>query len=146
MAEQSIQTITVDADPARVMAVIADFPEYPQWAGAVKKIEVLADGPGGRAERVRFVIDAGIFRDTYELAYTWAGDRKVEWRLISGQMQKEQEGSYTLEPVAEGTEVTYALSVELAMPMLGMMKRKAERMIMDTALKDLKRRVEGDSE
>ncbi|MGH3803332.1 MAG: cyclase, partial [Pseudonocardiaceae bacterium] len=31
---------------------------------------------------------------------------------------------------------------DLAIPMIGMIKRKAERVIMDTALKELKRRVE----
>ena len=38
--------------------------------------------------------------------------------------------------------MTYSLAVELAIGMLGMFKRKAEKMIMDTALKELKRRVE----
>ena len=40
------------------------------------------------------------------------------------------------------TEVTYRLAVDLDVPMLGMFKRKAEKMIMDTALKGLKKRVE----
>ena len=38
--------------------------------------------------------------------------------------------------------VTYALSVELGIGMIGMLKRKAEKVIMDTALNELKRRVE----
>jgi hypothetical protein len=38
--------------------------------------------------------------------------------------------------------VTYSLTVDLAIPMIGMIKRKAEKIIMDTALKELKRRVE----
>jgi hypothetical protein len=38
--------------------------------------------------------------------------------------------------------VTYRLSVDLNIPMLGMFKRKAEKVIMDTALKGLKKRVE----
>jgi hypothetical protein len=38
--------------------------------------------------------------------------------------------------------VTYTLEVELSIGMLGMFRRKAEKMIMDTALKQLKRRVE----
>ncbi len=39
--------------------------------------------------------------------------------------------------------MTYQLAVDLAIPMLGMFKRKAEKVIMDTALKELKKRVEG---
>ncbi len=38
--------------------------------------------------------------------------------------------------------MTYTLEVELSIGMLGMFRRKAEKMIMDTALKQLKRRVE----
>ncbi|MDQ6937680.1 MAG: cyclase, partial [Actinomycetota bacterium] len=69
-------------------------------------------------------------------------DRAVRWALVKGTMQKSQRGSYTLVPSAGGTEVTYALAVDLAIPMLGMLKRKAEKVIMDTALKELKKRVE----
>jgi hypothetical protein len=47
-----------------------------------------------------------------------------------------------LEKVADGTSVTYALSVDLAIPIIGMLRRKAEKVIIDTALKGLKRRVE----
>ena len=58
-------------------------------------------------------------------------------------MQKAQHGSYTLDPqFAKAPRSTYSLSVDLAIPMLGLLKRKAERVIMDTALKELKKRVE----
>jgi hypothetical protein len=57
-------------------------------------------------------------------------------------MLKSQIGSYTLKEVGGGTEATYRLTVELKVPMLGMFKRKAEKVIIDTALKGLKKRVE----
>jgi ribosome-associated toxin RatA of RatAB toxin-antitoxin module len=142
MAEQSTKSITIEAAPAAVMAVVADFDAYPDWTGSVKKAEVLETGPDGRALRVAFTLDAGVVKDEYELAYAWDGDRRVQWNLVRGQMQKAQEGSYTLAPAGAVTEVTYALTVDLAIPMLGMLKRKAEKVIMDTALKELKKRVE----
>ena len=143
MADQSTQSIVIDAPPAAIMAVIADFPAYPQWAASVKTAEVVSPGADGRAEQVRFVLDAGVVKDDYVLAYDWSGDDKVEWRLVRGQMQKSQQGSYVLAPRGSSTEVTYHLAVDLAIPMLGMFKRKAEKVIMDTALKELKKRVEG---
>jgi ribosome-associated toxin RatA of RatAB toxin-antitoxin module len=142
MADQSEQSIVVNAEPAAIMAVIADFASYPQWAGSVKSCDVTEPGADGRARRVAFTIDAGVFRDKYELEYEWDDDVRVDWTLVQGQMQKSQQGSYSLVPGAEGTTVTYRLAVELTMPMLGMLKRKAERLIMDTALKELKKRVE----
>jgi ribosome-associated toxin RatA of RatAB toxin-antitoxin module len=143
MAEQSTQSIVVDAPAADVMAVIADFPAYPQWVTAAKKVEVVEEGPDGRAQQVHFVIDAGAIRDDYVLDYTWDDDRKVSWTLVKGQMMKRQEGSYSLVDKDGSTEVTYAITIDLTMPMLGMIKRKAEKVILDTALKELKKRVEG---
>ncbi|MGK5113442.1 MULTISPECIES: SRPBCC family protein [unclassified Geodermatophilus] len=144
MADQSTQSITVEAPASDVMAVIADFPAYPQWVAAAKQVEVLENGPDGRARRVHFVLDAGAVKDDYVLDYTWDGDRRVSWNLVKGQMQKRQEGSYTLAEAAPGrTEVTYAITIDLSIPMLGMIKRKAEKVILDTALKELKKRVEG---
>ncbi|HYH26852.1 MAG TPA: SRPBCC family protein [Blastococcus sp.] len=144
MADQSTQSITVEAPASDVMAVIADFPAYPQWVAAAKQVEVLEAGPDGRARRVHFVLDAGAVKDDYVLDYTWEGDRRVSWNLVKGQMQKRQEGSYTLAETAPGrTEVTYAITIDLSIPMLGMIKRKAEKVILDTALKELKKRVEG---
>jgi hypothetical protein len=63
--------------------------------------------------------------------------------VAPSQVQKRQEGSYELTEDDGGTTVTYTLSVETGMPMLGMLRRKGEKMIMDTALKELKKRVEG---
>ena len=144
MADQSSQSIVIDAPPAKIMDVIADFPAYPQWAKAVRVCEVVQDGPAGRARRVHFVMDAGMIKDDYLLEYDWQGTDQVSWRLVQGQLQKSQHGSYVLEPQDSGsTKVTYNLTVDTAMPMLGMLKRKAEKVIMDTALKELKKRVEG---
>jgi uncharacterized membrane protein len=143
MAEQSTQSITVDAPAAEVMAVIADFPAYPQWVSAAKTVEVLETGDDGRARQVHFVIDAGPIKDDYVLDYTWDDDRLCSWTLVKGQMMKRQEGSYTLAEQGRSTEVTYAITIDLSVPMLGMIKRKAEKVILDTALKELKKRVEG---
>jgi ribosome-associated toxin RatA of RatAB toxin-antitoxin module len=143
MADQSTQSIVVDAPAADVMAVIADFASYPEWVAAAKKVEILETGPDGRARRVHFVLDAGAVKDDYVLDYTWDGDRAVSWNLVKGQMQKRQEGSYTLTERDGATEVTYAITIDLSIPMLGMIKRKAEKVILDTALKELKKRVEG---
>src|SRR5215218_7142680 len=143
MADQSTQSIVVEAPAADVMAVIADFPAYPQWVSAAKEVDVLERGADGRASRVHFVLDAGAVKDDYVLAYTWDGDRAVSWTLVQGQMQKRQDGSYTLVEKDGRTEVTYSITIDLSIPMLGMIKRKAEKVILDTALKELKKRVEG---
>ncbi|SNR35778.1 Polyketide cyclase / dehydrase and lipid transport [Haloechinothrix alba] len=147
MAEESTQSIVVDAPPERIMAVIADLEAYPEWAKAVQQTEILETGDDGKPQQVRFTLDAGPVKDVYTLSYDWACDGlSVSWQLVKGQMQRSQNGQYVLRPLGGGerTEVTYTLSVELMLPMIGLLRRKAEKMIMDTALKELKRRVEGE--
>jgi ribosome-associated toxin RatA of RatAB toxin-antitoxin module len=142
VADRASSSITVHAAPAAVMAVIADFEAYPEWTSQVKTVEVLSRDDAGRADTVRFVIDAGIVKDEYTLAYDWSTPDQLSWHLVTGQMQKAQDGTYALTVAGEATEVRYDLTVDLAIPMIGLFKRKAERTIIDTALKGLKARVE----
>ncbi|MBA8794343.1 ribosome-associated toxin RatA of RatAB toxin-antitoxin module [Friedmanniella endophytica] len=142
MADQTSSSIDIDAAPAEVMAVIADLERYPEWVDSLKSATVLSER-GGRAEQVRMVLEHPVVKDTYTLAYDWDGDREVRWHLVEGQLLKAMDGSYALTPAGRGTRVTYTLAVDLSLPMLGMIKRKAEKTIIDGALKGLKKRVEG---
>ncbi|MGA8211844.1 MAG: SRPBCC family protein [Nocardioidaceae bacterium] len=142
MAEQTTSSIVIAADPASVMAVIADFRAYPQWAHGVKRAEPRQAGAARPAE-VDFELDASPIKDRYTLGYEWHDDESVSWRLVEGTMLKAMDGAYELESLGhDSTEVTYRLSVDVAIPMIGMLKRKAEKVIVDTALKGLKKRVE----
>ena len=142
MADVASSTITIDAVPEQVLAVIADIDRYPQWAGQIKSAQVVEQAADGKPRQARFVMDAGVLKDEYVLEYEWQLSG-VSWQLVgSSTVQKSQVGSYVLAPQGAGTKVTYSLAVDIAMPMLGMFKRKAEKMIMDSALKELKKRVE----
>ncbi len=143
MAEQTTSSIVVNAEPSAIMAVIADFDAYPQWAQGVKKADVVKEGADGRAEQVYFELDASPIKDQYTLEYDWNGDESVRWWLVQGKMLKGMDGAYELDDRGDGsTEVTYRLAVDISIPMIGMLKRKAEKVIIDTALKGLKKRVE----
>lgn len=142
MAEQTTSSIVIAADPAAIMAVIADFDAYPVWAQGVKKADVVEDGAEGRAKQVHFELDASPIKDSYTLSYDWRGDDAVTWTLVEGRMLKAMDGAYELVAQGDGTEVTYRLAVDISIPMIGMLKRKAEKVIIDTALKGLKKRVE----
>ena len=143
MAEQTTSSIVVDAEPAAVMGVIADFEAYPQWAKGVQRAEVVEEGPGGRARQVFFVLDVSPIKDEYTLAYEWHGTDEVTWTLVSGKMLRALDGAYTLRDRGDGsTEVTYRLALDVSIPLIGMIKRKGEKILIDTALKGLKQRVE----
>lgn len=144
MTDQTTSDIVVDADPGPIMDVIADFPSYPNWATGMKEAEVVDPGADpSRPREVRFVLDASPIRDGYTLVYEW-GDDEVSWQIAEpGTMLKAMDGAYVLHPLRPGqTRVVYRLAVQVSIPLLGMLRRKAEKVIIDTALKGLKARVE----
>jgi ribosome-associated toxin RatA of RatAB toxin-antitoxin module len=144
VADKTTQTIYIDADPGEVMKAIADIEAYPEWISEYKEVEVLEADKQGYPKRARMLMDANIFKDTLVMAYQWPADHKsLRWTLESSSLLKSLEGSYRLAPKGSGTDVTYELAVDLSIPMIGMLKRKAERRLIDGALKDLKKRVEG---
>ena len=141
MADQASSSITIDAPPDAVLGVIRDLAAYPDWTGQISQAEVLEQGADGPA-KARFTMSAGGLHDDYVLDYLWTADG-VSWALAEPTtLQKSQHGSYRLAASGDGTLVTYLLTLESRMPMIGLMKRKAERMIIDAALKELKKRVE----
>ena len=143
MAEQTTSSIVIEAAPADIMAVIADFPAYPQWAKGVTTADVVSSYADGVAEQVFFVLDVSPIKDEYTLAYEWDGDRTVTWTLVEGKMLRALDGAYVLQQRASGlTEVTYRLALDVSIPLIGMLKRKGEKILIDTALKGLKKRVE----
>ncbi len=143
MADQTTSSIVIDAAPDAIMDVIADFDAYPRWAKGVTKVEVVAEGTGGRAEQVFFALDVSPIKDEYTLAYDWDGSRQVTWTLVEGKMLRSLDGAYELRDLGGGsTEVTYRLALDVSIPLIGMLKRKGEKILIDTALKGLKKRVE----
>jgi ribosome-associated toxin RatA of RatAB toxin-antitoxin module len=143
MAEQTTSSIVVDAEPDAVMEVIGDFPAYPEWAKGVQEATVVEEGSGGWADQVFFRLDVAPIKDEYTLEYEWDGYDEVTWKLVSGKMLRALDGAYTLRDLGNGsTEVTYRLVLDLNVPLIGMIKRKGEKILIDTALKGLKKRVE----
>lgn len=154
MADRTESSIVIAATPGAILDVIADFDRYPEWAGEVKRAVLISEDGDGWADQVEFTLSAGAIKDTYVLEYDWDvaedGTGVVSWHLVHAQVMKAMNGSYTLEDATTAnagedipsTAVTYRLSVDVKIPMLGILKRKAEAVIIDTALKELKKRVE----
>ncbi|MGL5864626.1 MAG: SRPBCC family protein [Dermatophilaceae bacterium] len=147
MADRTQSSVEIAAAPGAVLDVIADFEQYPEWAEQVRQCTVLSEHGDGWADQVEFTLDAGAIKDTYVLQYDWDvaenGTAVVSWHLVRAGLLKALTGSYTVSRTDERTTVTYHLEVDLTMPMIGMLKRKAEKHIISTALTELKKRVEG---
>lgn len=146
MAQSTQSSIDINADAATVLDIIADFEAYPEWADQVKRAEILSEDELGWAEQVEFQLDAAPIRDTYVLEYEWDvaedGTGALSWWLVRSDLLKALNGVYRISSDGNVTSVVYELTVDLKLPVLGAIRRKAERTIIDTALEGLKKRAE----
>lgn len=144
MTDDAHEQIDVVAAPTQCFALATAFEAYPEWAGDVKQVTVLARDELGRGTRVEYHV-AGLGRRVrYVLDYDFTdAPRAFSWSMVEGDLLRALDGRYEFSPSAGGgTHVEYTLAVDLAVPMPGLVKRRASGMIMGNALRDLKRAVE----
>ena len=147
MAEQTTSSIVIDAAPADDHGRdrrLRGLPRVGQGRQDRRgRVDVRRGPTTGWAEQVFFALDVSPIKDEYTLAYEWDGDREVTWTLVEGKMLRALDGAYVLRDLGDGsTEVTYRLALDVSIPLIGMLKRKGEKILIDTALKGLKKRVE----
>ena len=143
MAEEAHENITVDASPECCWIVATDFERYPSWAKDVKQVDILERDSEGRGARVEYRV-AGLGRSIrYVLSYDYAdAPNGFSWELLEGDILRRLDGRYGFEQEGNSTRVTYDLAVDVAIPLPGLVKRRAAGMIMGTALKELKKEAE----
>ncbi|CAB4750428.1 MAG: cyclase [Actinobacteria bacterium] len=150
MSDQAVQRAIIQASPDRCYAVAGDFASYPEWAHDVKQATILTTDDNGRGGEVEFRAAAMGRSTTYVLRYNYGSNPlRISWRLMRGDLVTRLDGEYEFAPVPgdpDSTEVTYYLVVDLAVPLPGFVKRRAEARIMHTALDELKAAAEDTSE
>lgn len=144
MTDFATERMIVRASPDRCYEVVVDFERYPEWAADIKQVEVTERDDSGRPAVVAYRAAAFGRSTSYTLSYDYAGaPRELTWVQTHGDLTSRLDGAYVFEPTVDGdTEVVYRLVVELKVPIPGFVKRRAEGRIMQTALKNLKARVE----
>ena len=147
MVEQAREHTTIKASVETCFDTLTDFESYPSWAGDLKEAIVIERNDAGQAVVVEYRAAAMGRSTTYRLRYDYTeAPHRLGWRLDEGDIQRELDGAYVLEPNADdpsSTDVAYDLSIDLIMPIPGFVKRRAEARILKTALDSLKERVEG---
>lgn len=142
MSDQATQQMLIEAPLERIWSVLTDFEAYPTWARDLKEATVVQHDDQGRALLVRFRAAAMGRSTTYTLAYDWDdAPRRLPWKLVNGDIQRVLDGAYEFAEVDGGTDVTYHLRVDLAIPLPGFVKRRAEARIISTALRELRAHV-----
>ena len=141
---QTQASATIEAPLADVTAVISDLSNYPSWSSAITAVKVIESDAQGRATKVEMKVNSGPLRDTVILDYEWsAAPAQISFSLSDADLLTGMDGFYKLEADGDETILTYALTVELNMPVPAMMREKAEKSFIDQVLKELKARIEG---
>ncbi len=143
MTESTVQSIEIDAAPEEIFAVAADIASYPDWANGVRQVDVLESDSQGRPHRAAFVLEGFVKEIAYELVYNYDEPNRMSWVADPSPDIDMLEGSYTFTVTADGaTEVVYAFTVQPAFKVPGFIKRQAEKQIVTTALRGLRKRVQ----
>jgi ribosome-associated toxin RatA of RatAB toxin-antitoxin module len=143
MTQGTFSQLEIDASPEALYDVVADIDSYPEWATGVKEVEILEVDESGLVHRARFVIEGFIKEIEYVLRYTHDRPHVLSWVAEESADLEMLEGSYVFTPKDGATEVVYSLSVEPKFTMPGFLRRQAEKQIVTTALRGLRRRVTG---
>ena len=141
--EGTVQRVEVSAEPQHVYDVALDLEAYPEWAAGVKSVSIASEDDHGRPASVSFVVDAMIKEVSYILEYDYDYDNGFAWAAIPNDDIKSLQGRYEFNQLDDGgTEVVYALKVEPEFSVPGFLRRQAEKQIVGTALRGLKKRAE----
>ncbi len=149
MIDEITVTRLVLASPQECHDLVADLDNYPNWASGVNDVNVLESDEQDRATLVAFRAGAFGRSANYTLAYNHSqAPGRISWELVKGDIAKKLEGFYEFEPAPEpkgATVLTFRLAVELAIPLPGFVKRRAESRIAHVAIDDMQQQVESGS-
>ena len=141
--EGTVQTIEVSASPRQVFDAALNLEAYPEWITACKSAEIFEEDENGRPLRAGFVFHILIKEISVTLRYSYEMDDGFSWTAEPGPDLNALDGSYEFREIDEGnTEVLYALRVEPAFTIPGFLRRQAEKELVQSALRGLKKRAE----
>jgi ribosome-associated toxin RatA of RatAB toxin-antitoxin module len=143
VTQRATESITVNASPETIYAVVSDFEHYADWVSDLKRIDVLSHDEDGRALEVEFRAAAFGRSTTYTLHYDHSkAPAELSWRQVKGDLTETLNGRYMFESVDDETKVTYDLEVELLVPIPTFIKSRAAYRIQTQALRELKAQAE----
>ena len=142
MLEGTVQKVEISATPQHVYEVALDLEAYTEWADGVKFVEITSEDEYGRPSTADFTVEAMVKEVSYTLVYDYGFDNGFAWSAVPNSDLKSLEGRYEFNELDDGCEVVYALKVDPAFTVPGFLRRQAEKQIVGTALRGLKKRAE----
>ena len=140
--EGTVQRVEVSVEPQHVYEVALDLEAYPEWAGGVRSVSIVEEDEYGRPHTADFVVDGMVKEISYTLVYDYDYDNGFAWEAVPNSDIRSLQGRYEFNELDGGCEVVYALKVDPAFTVPGFLRRQAEKQIVGTALRGLKKRAE----
>ncbi|MCL1594952.1 MAG: SRPBCC family protein [Actinomycetia bacterium] len=140
--EGTVQRVEVSAEPQHVYEVALDLEAYPEWAGGVRSVSIVDEDEHGRPHTADFVVDGMVKEISYTLVYDYDYDNGFAWEAVPNSDIRSLQGRYEFNELDSGCEVVYALKVDPAFTVPGFLRKQAEKQIVGTALRGLKKRAE----
>jgi ribosome-associated toxin RatA of RatAB toxin-antitoxin module len=136
------KTVEVGADAAAIMAIVADFEQYPEWSDGVKGCWVLARYDDGRPSQLR--LDAGYqgFEGTYIQAVYYPGPNQIQTVMQQGELFKKQEQLFSVVETGASSLLTVDIDVEPSLPVPAPLVKSMLNNVLDHLADNLKLRAE----
>lgn len=112
------KSITISASPDRILAVLLDIEDYPNWQSDFDKVEVLERDPQGRPKVAKVSVSADGHTASSTMSYEYLEQYRFEYFQLEGDMMTRNDASYAVEPNGDGTvEVTITLGLDVKWPL-----------------------------
>lgn len=141
MAVSVQSVIDIEVGIPEIMEVLADVKSLVDWSDAHREVVVREADEDGWPIVVWEKISQWGVSDEMVVRYEWY-DGEVSWSLVESNTQNVQNARYTLTDNGDGTtHVVFDLEVDLKIKLPGMVMKKAQKGIADTATKGLRAEV-----
>lgn len=135
-------TREIAAPPQACFDELTSYEELTLWQGVLKRCEVLERDTEGRGSVVDYEISTPIRNISYRLRHTYEEPHLIRGEMVEGDA-KEFRGEWTFEPAGEGTQATFALSIDPGFWVPSAFKKMLHETVMKRTMDDLRKRVEG---
>lgn len=136
------KTLEVAASADTIMAIVADFENYPLWNEEIKGCWVLARYDDGRPSQLRLDVEVQGQAGTFITAVYYPGENEIYTVLQQGDHLDKQEQRFSVVPMGPASLLTVDLEVETKMPIPSVMVKKVIGDTLDYLADNLKARAE----
>jgi len=134
-------SVTFEAPIEKAFKVISDYGSYPQFMSDVKRVSIIDSSVGKKLVEYELQI-IKTFR--YQLWMTEEPNTEVAWRFHSGEIFKDNSGSWKLKDLGGGrTQAEYNIDAKFGIFVPGMIEKKLIEVNLPTMMKSFKTKIEG---